>query len=76
MKVLVTMKDPDAMHDAVREAVEREVKQMGLSRDESKLLVEARVDKTIELMVKWFTHGEYMTVEFDTDDMTATVIPG
>lgn len=74
MKIKVTMKDPDTMHDAVQEAVAREVKAMGLPEDEEEQLIELRCEKVREKMYKWFEYGEYLTVEVDTDSMTATVI--
>ena len=74
MKIKVTMKDPDTMHDAVQDAVKEEVKAMGLPEDESESLIELRTNKVGEKMAKWFEYGEYLTVEFDTDAMTATVL--
>lgn len=74
MKIKVTMKDPDTMHDAVQEAVERDVKAMGLSEDEAEQLIEIRCEKVRGKMYKWFQYGEYLTVEVDTDSMTATVL--
>lgn len=74
MKIKVTMKDPDTMHDAVQEAVQIEVEAMGLSDDEAERIIELRADKIREKMAKWFEYGEYLEVEFDTDAMTATVL--
>jgi hypothetical protein len=74
MKIKVTMKDPDTMHDAVQEAVEREVKDMNLPEDEAEELIELRCEKVRGKMAKWFEYGEYLAVEFDTDAMTATVL--
>lgn len=45
MKIKVTMKDPDTMIDAVREAVERDVQAMGLPDDEAESLIEMRAEK-------------------------------
>lgn len=74
MKIKVTMKDPDTMPDAVRDAVAEEVKQMGLPEDEAESLIELRIEKERAKMAKWFEYSEYLTVEFDTDAMTATVL--
>ena len=74
MKIKVTMKDPDTMHDAVREAVEQEVKAMGLPADEEESLIEMRCEKEGNKLAKWFKYSEYLTAEFDTDAMTATVL--
>lgn len=74
MKIKVTMKDTDTMHDAVQEAVEDEIKAMGLPEDEAESLIELRAEKVREKMAKWFEYGEYLAVEFDTDKMTAIVL--
>ncbi len=74
MKIRVTMKDPDTMHDAVLEAVTSEVKAMGLPEDEARKLIQIRVDKQADKMAKWFKFSEYLTVECDTDAMTAKVV--
>ena len=74
MKIKVTMKDPDTMHDAVCGAVEREVKAMNLPQDEQEMLIDARTVKEQSKMGKWFEYGEYLAVEFDTETMTATVL--
>ena len=74
MKIKVTMKDPDTMIDAVQEAVERDVRAMGLPDDEAESLIEMRAEKEREKLGKWFEYSEYLAVEFDTDAMTATVL--
>lgn len=74
MKVVVTMKDPDVMHDAVQDVVSGEVKKMGLPDDEEDAMIELRVEKECGKMAKWFKYGEYLKVEFDTEAMTATVL--
>jgi len=74
MKFQVTVKDPDVLHDAVEESVEADVKTLNLPEDEAELLIESRMDKVMEAMGKWWKYSEYITLEFDTDAMTATVI--
>lgn len=73
MKITVTMKDPDTLSDAVREAVERDVRKLGLADDEQDALIESRVDKEMEKMSNWFEYSEYLSVEFDTTTMKAVV---
>lgn len=72
------MKDPDAPYEAVRDAVRDQVKALvdsgAISRDEADDLVDSRVDEQNEKLDRWLQHGEYLTVEFDTDAMTATVV--
>ena len=66
MKFHVTMKDPDTLHDAIRDAVTNEVRLMpGLSKDEKDLLIESRSETVRDLCKMWFKWGEYLTVEID-----------
>ena len=74
MKIKVTIKDPDVLSDAITEAVEAEVKAMNLPKDETELLIEARMNKHSAAMGKWWEYSEYLTVEFDMDSMTAHVV--
>lgn len=74
MKIKVTMKDPDTMYDAVQNAVIQELVAIGMPNDEFERMVELRSEKLRAKMRKWFEYGEYLTVEFDTETMTATVL--
>lgn len=74
MKFEVQMKDPDTLHDAIREAVEAEVEAMpGLEADEKEGVIDTRVEKVQKQCGKWFEYSEYLTVEIDTDAGTCTV---
>jgi hypothetical protein len=68
------MKDPDTMFDAVQDAVKSEIATMNLPEDEQEALIELRTDKEREKLSKWFRYSEYLSVEFDTEKMTATVL--
>lgn len=80
MKIKITMKDPDGPHEAVREAVMDRVKAMvesgSLSRDEADSLIDSRVEEYMGKLHRWLPYGEYLTVLFDTDAGTATVLEG
>lgn len=65
MKVTVTMKTPDAMDYAIENALENNQ----IEEDREYLAEEIR-----EKLGHWFKCSEYMTVEFDTVKMTATVL--
>jgi hypothetical protein len=72
----VTMKDPDTLQDAIAEAVRAEVKAIeGLSDDERETVEEQRQYAELRVCTEWFRHGEYLTVEVDTEARTATVCP-
>lgn len=68
------MKDPDALHEALLYLIEREVKSIATDEDEIEMIVESRLEREKEKFKKWFSYDEYLSVEFDTDSMTATVI--
>ena len=76
MKFTISFKDPDVVHDAVREAVEREVNAIeSLDADEKEDLIETRSEKINDKLDKWIKYGEYVSIEFDTEAGTATVQP-
>lgn len=73
MKFKVTMKDPDVLHEAVFEAVKNDLLPLPISEEERELLVDGRMEKVHQACRQWFSHGEYLTVEIDTEAKTATV---
>lgn len=76
MKFKVSMKDPDTLHDAIQEAVDKELADdPKLDDEERELLAECRREKIAGLCSKWFEYGEYLRVEIDTDAKTCTVLP-
>jgi hypothetical protein len=71
----VTMKDPDTLHDAIRDAVAK-LPMEGLDDEEAELVREKRAEKVGELCSrKWFEYGEYLTVEIDTEAKICVVVP-
>lgn len=73
MKFLVTMKDPDVMHDAIEDAVKDSLSGVQ-DREEREALAQVRAEKLRKLCSRWFEHGEYLTVEVDTEAGTCTVV--
>lgn len=74
-KFQVTMKDPDGSFESIREEAERQVNAMpDLDDDERDTLIDKRVEKLNEFTEQWMEYGEYITIEFDTDAKTATVV--
>ncbi len=74
MKFRVQMKDPDTLHDAIKEAVDDGLASSGLPEDEQSVLAEKRIEKIGEIASKWFRYGEYLEVEIDTEAKTCIVI--
>jgi hypothetical protein len=80
MKFIVSMKDPDTLHDAITEAVESpdyDPKAFdGLDDDEIEEVKQKRIEKISKLCCdRWFKWGEYLRVEIDTEAKTCTVLP-
>lgn len=61
MKINVYLKDPDALHEAIREA-----RRKGSDVDEPQIN---------RIAAKWFKYGEYLTVELDTETETCVLVP-
>lgn len=73
MKFRVTMKDPDTLGDAIKDAVKSSL--MGLETEEEREAVaEIREQNTSESCRQWFKYGELLTVEIDTMAMTCVVV--
>jgi hypothetical protein len=69
VKIRVTLKDPDTMQDAVDDAVSREKKPDGISKQEWLDIREARADRIKgAISDKWMDYGEYLVVEFTIDE--------
>lgn len=76
MKIRVTLKDPDTMADAVEDAIKRLGKPADVDVDEWESIREARAEKIQKhISSNWMEYGEYLTVEFDTEAVTATIVP-
>ena len=76
MKIKITLKDPDGFWDGVSNAVQAEVQKLdGLRFSERVSLAETRRDSILEYLSTWVEHSEYITIEFDTEAKTATVLP-
>jgi hypothetical protein len=76
MKFKVTMKDPDALCDAIDDCPEIKASiPDGLDDDEREEVFSRRKTKAREFAGRWMDYGEYITVEFDTDAGTATIVP-
>ena len=76
MKFRVTMKDPDGVYEAIRSAARDSMENLAGKVDlgEANDLIESRHEKISDAISAWVEYGEYLTVEFDTDAKTATVV--
>ena len=75
MKIRLTFKDPDVLYEGDLERQVRAGLPEGLSEEEVELLQEKREDATRDLISRrWMEHGEYLTVEVDTEAETIRVV--
>lgn len=78
MKLLVTMKDPDTLSDALTEAendlIVELMADMNLTKEEATAVAEKRIGKMREFATEWFKWGEYITVELNDKEKTAKVV--
>ena len=75
MKIQVVFKDPDVAQDAVEDAFAPPYEVEGLTDlDEIQTVIEHRKEKAHDLVGSFMKYGEYITVEFDTEAKTATVV--
>ena len=76
MKVKITMKSPDCVGEAIDEAVRDSVQALGITDpEEFEAVYDTRREKVGKQLGTWIEYSEYVTVEFDLDTMTATVVP-
>lgn len=74
MKFIVSMKNPDALDEAIQEAVRNDLKRsQDIAADEVDILMEHRCEKIRAICKQWFQHGEYLNVEVDTEANTCIV---
>jgi hypothetical protein len=68
MKLKISFKSPDAVDYALDEYFEDD-------EDTNLEEIEDLKEKVKESLGKWIEYDEYVVVEFDTDKMTARVVP-
>lgn len=77
MKFQITFKDPDGVHDSITEVISDQLSHFQYlnnklpNQDEVEQNWREQINESIS---KWVDYGEYITVEFDTDAGTATVV--
>lgn len=77
MKFRVTLKSPDCFHYAIEGECERYGEQLeedGTDPEEIEGLVDERRHEMQAECERWFKHGEYATIELDTEKHSATVV--
>lgn len=74
MIIRVNLKDPDGFSDSVDEVVRADVAKLGLEKDEADAVFKTRREKTWEALAKFVRYKEYVSIEFNTEAGTATVV--
>lgn len=72
-KITITFKDPDGVLNCINDDVLEQVQSVTSDIREIEQLVEMRTETITEKLSKWIEYGEYITIEFDLDEMTARV---
>lgn len=84
MKFRINFKDPDGVHDSISEIIKDSLATLRAKVPEEFVLEDEGFEevygdaKRKELeptLDKWLRYNEYITIEFDTETGTATVIP-
>lgn len=75
MKFRITFKTPGAADYAIKEAIAREMP-LNLADDAAvDAFISEKQDELLTFILKWVKYGECVTLEFDTEADTATVVP-
>lgn len=85
MKLTIIMKTPNALHRALEEVVKDEcIEYLPIPKNPSGECIEwfpknqaarKRLSACKKAAAKWIRDGEYVTIEIDTDDGSAIVLP-
>lgn len=79
MKMRLTFKDPDVLHEELGDQrfamVKKLVNDLKISEEAAEVEADVRLDKMVNLTSKYLEYGEYITVEFDDETGTARVVP-
>lgn len=79
MKLKVQFKDPDTFSDSLSDATyslkNQLMEELKISEEAAEIEAEQRMSNVDKLASKFIEWGEYITVEFDDETMTAKVLP-
>lgn len=76
MKLQVTFKDPDAFYEPIKEKVKELLKDNPLTKyiEDTSEVEDEIFQSFMNKLDLWVEYGEYLTVEFDLEEKTATVV--
>ncbi len=70
--IKIHLKDPDGFNEAIRLAVEESV--ASLMKEEQEVIRDIRRDKLEQELEPWVEYQEYITLEFNREKKTLTVV--
>lgn len=73
MKIYLTLKDPDALLEAIDEAF-ADFTMDGLTEEELEHLKEKRKEDIYDKATEWFEYGEYFVLCYDSEKNTCEVL--
>lgn len=75
-KFRITFKDPDGVYEDIRDEVQRQLEPFDTRLDEEEIdtLADERTASLHQFLETWIRFQEYITIEFDTEAKTATVV--
>jgi hypothetical protein len=73
VRFTITLKDPDGVSNAVKGAAQESLPE-GLDEEEKEALLEMRIEKINDFLGTWVFCGEYVSISFDTEQGTATLV--
>lgn len=77
MKLRITFKDPEAVRESLREAaIEKLGFQSRKLTESERFEVADAADELYNQVRPWFKYGEYVTLEFDMESQTMSVVKG
>lgn len=76
MKIQVTFKDPDAFYEPLKDKVKELLKDNPLTKyiEDTSEVEDEIYQKLLDKLSPWVEWGEYLNVEFDLENGTATVV--
>jgi hypothetical protein len=74
MKFRVQFKTPDAVTEAIKEAAIQAIPP-NVDGAEADALFSEKQDEMLTCSLKWVRYAECITIEFDTEADTATIVP-
>lgn len=79
MKMRITFKDPDQIHEATQDFIENLKEQLmeekQLTEEGALAEAQAQARPFVDLVHNYFKWGEYVTIELDSETNSARVVP-